>query len=267
MRSTTLGYGSRKNRKLLSGALSVLNDSNATLFNFASPRFVFSDDGVTPVVANDPIRRANNLGGAVSVFEQATLGARPLFTTELGASFDGTDDILEGTETLLNVAQNANVVTFAARFKTGALAATQHLVSLSSNGAGNRFALRVLATGAFQYALRRLDADTPLGYSTSAGTVAANTSYSVIAVVDYAGNFASIYLNDGPDLLAAALTLASAPGPTSNTTSLRARLGASPASTPTEYFNGSLRKVGFTNKLLTAAERATVFAYLNSDLV
>ena len=202
----------------------------------------------------------NGASGAVA-FSQSSSGLRPVFASGGLVQFDGTDDLLEGAGNILTIAQAANAVTFVGRVKFAAMLTSQ-LAVLSHNGAGNRFSLRVLANGALQYSLRRLDSDSPMSYTTAAGVVAANTAYSIIASVDYAGNTASIYLNGGSDILAATLTLASSPGPTSNTASLRARIGASVADSPANYFPGSIGMFALTNSVPTAAQRAAIFAEL-----
>jgi len=202
--------------------------------------------------------------GAVA-FSQSSSGPRPALASGGLVKFDGTDDLLEGTGAILNIAQNANAVTFIGRVKFGALASAQQIIVLSSNGAGNRFSFRVLSNGGLQFSLRRLDSDSPMAYNTAAGVVVANTAYSIIAVVDYVGNTASIYLNGGSDILAATLTLASSPGPTSNTTSLRARIGASSAAVPIEFFPGSIGRFAIANAVPTADQRAAIFAELALD--
>lgn len=203
----------------------------------------------------------NGASGSVA-FSQSSSGLRPVFAAGGLVQFDGTDDILEGAGNILTIAQAANAVTFIGRVKFGALAAAQQIIVLSTAGAGNRFSFRVLSTGALQFSLRRLDSDSPMAYNTAAGVVVANTAYSIIAVVDYVGNTASIYLNGGSDILAATLTLASSPGPTSNTASLRARIGASSAAVPIDFFPGSIGMFALTNSVPTAAERAAIFADL-----
>ena len=200
--------------------------------------------------------------GAAVAYSQSSAGLRPALAAAGLIQFDGNSDILEGTGAILNIAQAANAVTFIGRVKFGALAAAQQIIVLSPVGAGNRFSFRVLSNGGLQFSLRRLDADSPMAYNTAAGVVAANTAYSIIASVDYVGNTASIYLNGGSDILAATLTLASSPGPTSNTASVRARIGASAAAVPIDYFPGSIGMFALTNTIPTAAERAAIFADL-----
>ena len=195
-------------------------------------------------------------------FSQSSAGLRPVFAAGGLVQFDGADDILEGAGNILNISQAADAVTFAGRVKFGALAASQRIIVLSTVGVGRRFSFRVLSTGALQFSLSRLDSDTTMSYNTAAGVVAANTAYSIIASVNYVGNTASIYLNGGPDILAATLTLASSPGPTSNTTSLRARIGASANTVPDDFFPGSIGMFALTNSVPTAAQRAAIFAEL-----
>lgn len=218
----------------------------------------------TPVTAvSQSVGRidGNGASGAVA-FSQSSSGLRPVFASGGLVQFDGTDDLLEGAGNILTIAQAANAVTFIGRVEFGALAAAQQIIVLSKNSPGNRFSFRVLSTGALQYALRRLDSDTAMSYTTAAGVVAANTAYSIIASVDYVGNTASIYINGGADILAATLNLASPPGPTSNTASVRARLGASVAAVSIDYFPGSIGMFAITNTIPTAAQRAAIFAEL-----
>lgn len=218
----------------------------------------------TPVTAvSQSVGRidGNGASGAVA-FSQSSSGLRPVFAAGGLVQFDGTGDLLEGAGNILTISQAANAVTFIGRVKFGSLAAAQQIIVLSPVGAGNRFSFRVLSTGALQFSLRRLDADTPMSYSTAVGVVSANTAYSIIASVDYVGNTASIYLNGGSDILAAALTLASSAGPTSNTASVRARIGANAAATPIDFFSGSIGMFALTNTIPTAAERAAIFAEL-----
>ena len=266
MRSTTLGYGSRKNRKLLAKMLAVTAGGEDSLFNFSAARNCFSDDGVTQVTPGAAVYRANETEGAAT-FAQTVLASRPLFSPALGLQFDGVDDLMEGTGSLLTVAQAADAITFFGRVSFGTLAAARQLVVLSHNGSGNRFSFRVLTTGALQFSLRRLDSDTPMAYNTAAGVIVAGTTYSIVASVDYVGNTASIYLDGGPDILAATLTLASPAGPTSNTASLRCRLGASVGGVPTDFFEGAIAKAGAIKRVPSAAERSVIFEYLANNMI
>ena len=261
-----LGIGNRRRRRGPTALRQFVNSATkGAWFWPGQPGSLWqTETQTTPVTAvSQSVGRidGNGASGAVA-FSQSSAGLRPVFAAGGLVQFDGTDDILEGAGNILNISQAANAVTFAGRVKFGALAASQRIIVLSSVDAGNRFSFRVLSTGALQCSLRRLDADSYMSYTTAAGVVAANTAYSIIASVDYVGNTASIYLNGGPDILAATLTLASPPGPTSNTASVRARLGASVAASPTDYFAGAIGMFGFTNTIPTAAERAAIFADL-----
>ncbi len=261
-----LGIGNRRRRRGPTALRQFVNSaSKGAWFWPGQPGSLWqTETQTTPVTAvSQSVGRidGNGASGAVA-FSQSSSGLRPVFAAGGLVQFDGTDDILEGAGNILTIAQAANAVTFIGRVKFGALAAAQQIIVLSPVGAGNRFSLRVLASGALEYSLRRLDSDTPMSYTTAAGVVAANTTYSIIAVVDYVGNTASIYLNGGSDILAATLTLASSPGPTSNTTSLRARVGASAAAVPANYFPGSIGMFALTNSIPTAAQRAAIFAEL-----
>ena len=263
-----LGIGNRRRRRGPTALRQFVN--SATKGAWFWPRQPGSlwqtETQTTPVTAvSQSVGRidGNGASGAVA-FSQSSSGLRPVFAAGGLVQFDGTDDILEGAGNILTIAQAANAVTFIGRVKFGALAATQQIFVLSKNSPGqvSRFSFRVLSTGALQYSLRRLDSDTAMSYTTADGVVAANTAYSIIASVDYVGNTASIYLNGGPDILAATLTLASSPGPTSNTTSLRARIGASAAAVPIDFFPGSIGMFALTNSVPTAAQRAAIFAEL-----
>ena len=262
-----LGIGNRRRRRGPTALRQFVNSaSKGAWFWPGQPGSLWQTEAqTTPVTAvSQSVGRidGNGASGAVA-FSQSSAGLRPVFAAGGLVQFDGTDDILNGAGAILNIAQAANAITFIGRIKFGSLAAAQQIFVLSSNvGAARRFLFRVLSTGALQCSLRRLDSDTPLAYTTASGVVAANTTYSIIAVVDYVGNTASIYLNGGPDILAATLTLASSPGPTSNTTSLRARIGASSDAVPDEFFPGSIGMFALTNSIPTAAQRAAIFAEL-----
>ncbi len=262
-----LGIGNRRRRRGPTALRQFVNSATkGAWFWPGQPGSLWQTEAqTTPVTAaSQSVGRidGNGASGAVA-FSQSSSGQRPVFAAGGLVQFDGTDDILNGAGAILNISQAANAVTFIGRVKFGALAASQQIFVLSSNvGASRRFSFRVLSTGALQCSLRRLDADTPMSYSTAAGVVAANTAYSIIAVVDYVGNTASIYLNGGSDILAATLTLASSPGPTSNTTSLRARIGASSDTVPDDFFPGSIGMFALTNSIPTAAQRAAIFAEL-----
>ena len=262
-----LGIGNRRRRRGPTALRQFVNSaSKGAWFWPGQPGSLWqTETQTTPVTAvSQSVGRidGNGASGAVA-FSQSSSGLRPVFAAGGLVQFDGTDDILEGAGNILTISRAANAVTFIGRVKFGSLAAAQQIIALSSNvGASRRFSFRVLSTGALQCSLRRLDADSYMSYTTAAGVVAANTAYSIIASVDYVGNTASIYLNGGPDILAATLTLASPPGPTSNTASVRARLGASVAASPTDYFAGAIGMFGFTNTIPTAAERAAIFADL-----
>lgn len=261
-----LGIGNRRRRRGPTALRQFVNSaSKGAWFWPGQPGSLWQTEAqTTPVTAvSQSVGRidGNGASGAVA-FSQSSSGLRPVFAAGGLVQFDGTDDILEGGGNILTIAQAANAVTFIGRVKFGSLAAAQQIFVLSSNGSGNRFSFRVLSTGALQFSLRRLDSDSPMAYNTAAGVVVANTAYSIIASVDYVGNTASIYLNGGPDILAATLTLASSPGPTSNTTSLRARIGASSAAVPIDFFPGSIGMFALTNSVPTAAQRAAIFAEL-----
>ena len=261
-----LGIGNRRRRRGPTALRQFVNSATkGAWFWPGQPGSLWqTETQTTPVTAvSQSVGRidGNGASGAVA-FSQSSAGRRPVFAAGGLVQFDGTDDILEGAGNILTIAQAANAVTFIGRIKFGALAATQQIFVLSTTGAGNRFSFRVLSTGGLRFSLRRLDADSLMSYNTAAGVVAANTAYSIIASVDYVGNTASIYLNGGPDILAATLTLASSPGPTSNTTSLRARIGASSDAVPDEFFPGSIGMFALTNSIPTAAQRAAIFAEL-----
>lgn len=261
-----LGIGNRRRRRGPTALRQFVNSATkGAWFWPGQPGSLWqTETQTTPVTAaSQSVGRidGNGASGAVA-FSQSSSGLRPVFAAGGLVQFDGTDDILEGAGNILNIAQAANAITFIGRIKFGSLAAAQRIIVLSSVDAGNRFSFRVLSTGALQYSLRRLDADTLMSYSTAAGVVAANTAYSIIASVDYVGNTASIYLNGGPDILAATLTLASSPGPTSNTTSLRARIGANSDAVPIVFFDGAIGMFALTNSVPTAAQRAAIFAEL-----
>ena len=261
-----LGIGNRRRRRGPTALRQFVNSATkGAWFWPRQPGSLWQTEAqTTPVTAvSQSVGRidGNGASGAVA-FSQSSSGLRPVFAAGGLVQFDGTDDILEGAGAILNIAQAANAVTFIGRVKSGALAATQQIIVLSTTGVGNRFSFRVLSTGGLRFSLRRLDADSLMSYNTAAGVVAANTAYSIIASVDYVGNTASIYLNGGPDILAATLTLASPPGPTSNTASVRARIGASVAAVPDEFFPGSIGMFALTNSIPTAAQRAAIFAEL-----
>lgn len=261
-----LGIGNRRRRRGPTALRQFVNTATkGAWFWPAQPGSLWQTEAQTsPVTAvSQSVGRidGNGASGAVA-FTQSSSGLRPVFAAGGLVQFDGTDDLLEGAGNILTIAQAANAVTFIGRVKFGTLASAQQIFVLSNNAAGNRFSFRVLSNGGLQFGLRRLDADSPMAYTTAAGVVVANTAYSIIAVVDYAGNTASIYLNGGSDILAATLTLASAAGPTQNTASLRARLGASVAASPTDYLAGSIGMFALANAVPTAAQRAAIFAEL-----
>ena len=260
-----LGIGNRRRRRGPTALRQFVNSAtNGAWFWPGQPGSLWqTETQTTPVTAvSQSVGRidGNGASGAVA-FSQSSAGLRPVFAAGGLVQFDGTDDILEGAGNILNIAQAANAITFIGRIKFGSLAAAQRIIVLSHNDFGNRFSFRVLSTGALQFSLRRLDSDSPMTYNTAAGVVVENTAYSIIASVDYVGNTASIYINGGSDILAATLTLASSPGPTSNTTSSRARIGATAAS-PTDYFAGAIGMFALANAVPTAAQRAAIFAEL-----
>ena len=261
-----LGIGNRRRRRGPTALRQFVNSATkGAWFWPGQPGSLWQTEAqTTPVTAvSQSVGRidGNGASGAVA-FSQSSSGLRPVFAAGGLVQFDGTDDILEGAGNILTIAQAANAVTFIGRVKFGSLAAAQQIFVLSTNGSGNRFSFRVQASGSLQFSLRRLDADSPMSFTTASGVVAANTAYSIIACVDYVGNTASIYLNGGSDILAATLTLASSPGPTSNTASLRARIGASSAAVPIDFFPGSIGMFAITSTIPTAAQRAAIFAEL-----
>ena len=223
-----------------------------------------ADTQVTPVTGvGQTVGRIDGTGpGGAVAFSQATAGSRPALAAGGLVAYDGASDFLDGDATLLALTRNVGAVTFLGRVRIGNLTATQTIFGFSAVGSANRLSLRVLTTGALSLNYRRLDADSLLSYSTAVAVVAATTSYSVMLVVNASAGTAQLYLNGGSDILAA--TLASA-GLTQDTASLRARIGVSVATTPVEYFTGSLGRFAFTNTVPTTEERAAIFAELALD--
>lgn len=261
-----LGIGNRRRRRGPTALRQFVNTATkGAWFWPGHPGSLWQTEAQTsPVTAvSQSVGRIDGNGASKAVaFSQLSSGLRPVFAAGGLVQFDGTDDILEGDGNILTIAQAANAVTFIGRVEFGSLAASQQIFVLSSTGAVNRVSFRVRSTGALQYSLRRLDADTLMSYSTATGVVVANTAYSIIASVDYVGNTASIYLNGGSDILAATLTLGSPAGPTSNTASFRARIGASTATIPIDFFSGSIGMFALADAVPTAAQRAAIFAEL-----
>lgn len=170
-----------------------------------------------------------------------------------------TNDYMELPSASYGVAQNVGGITMFAVMGSSSLAAINSAIAISTNTADSaRSSLDINSTGpAFRTGGRRLDADSFA--STQAGLPVVNTSAIVCGVLDYSAATAQVFVNGSAAAAAAAFQTA---GSTSNTASLRARIGSSLANTPASFMNGTLSQVLIYNRALTATEILNVSKYL-----
>jgi hypothetical protein len=198
-----------------------------------------------------------------SVASQGTGANQPTKQTASGETvvrFDKTNDRLTLNGDGLTVTQNVTGVTVFARVKPSDVTGTNVILAFN-NGAtagSHRLILRELTN--WDAGGRRLDADTFA--QISGGTAASTTSIAVLSLVaDYTNTDLFLYL-DG--VAAGQNTSWLTTGSTSNTASLSAAIGSTTDSTPVEFWGGDVYEILVYDRVLDAAERQQVEAFLGA---
>jgi hypothetical protein len=240
---------------------SFLAGTKGGLIDFRDRSRLFQDAaGTTPVTANgQPIGLAGSVGPVVPfTFSQATAGAFPTSATA-GAAFDG-GDWLDGGINARLVFRNVEQAFVGVRFSVDTLASVNAIMGFATNLGFARLVLSVLTTGAISANIRRLDPESPVTVTSSAGLVSVGVVYDAGLLVNYTTGSISIRLNASE--VATGITTSSG-GPSSDTTSVPGRIGRGIENpSPTGFLAGSISYVLLANKLPTVAEWNTIRARL-----
>lgn len=240
----------------------------AAFWDFSKADTVFEDDALTnPAEVGDGVKgfTARAVGGLASAgwFEFGT--NLPIWETTYG-DFSGTNDFLQGTATQRAMFQNAAAGVLGVSFRLDTLSVPQVLIAFGDGvtPVAARFAITVEANGSFRVTVKRADADATIGPLSAAGLITTGQVYTIIATVDWStGGAGAIkgYLNGGSDRVNGTL---SGSGNTSNTVSLRSRLGCAVSST--SFLDGRIYRAFAGQFIPTAAERALINGVLRGGL-
>lgn len=229
-----------------------------------------TDDTSTPVAAaGQPVGRIEARGHVAPLsYSNTVAGAYPT-SGAAGLGFDG-GDYMEGGSNLRDLLRGVGAWGFMVRGTVDGPPSPPRIICAFSSGVGVtavRQLLAITSTGAIQLQARRADPDSVTSLSTATGLVTAGAPFSLIATVNLevgGANAMQVYLDGSADLLAGTL---SGSGNSQDSASLRARLGASLAASPGNFFSGQLRRLAIATgpaalAIPTAAERAAIFAEL-----
>ncbi len=216
---------------LVPEAEAIIEASTGAFWDFSDASTVFETSGTSdPCEATDPIytATARAVGGlATATWSQATLASRPVWQTTY-AAFDGSNDEMNGESGgAASLFQNVGAGFLACSFRLDTLSADRVLLAFGQGvtATSDRFQLSITSTGALRALAYRADGGS-LGFKDStAGLITTGVDYTVLVSVDWATGGAGAfkgYINGGADVLNG--TLAGS-GNTSNTASLRTRLG------------------------------------------
>jgi hypothetical protein len=246
----------------------LVGTKTAAYWDFSDASTVFEDDTLlNPAEVADGVKgfTARAVGGLASAgwFE---FGSNvPVWQTTYG-DFNGTNAFLQGTATQRAMFQNAAAGVLGVSFRLDTLAAAQTLVAFSEGVTQTtvRFSITVEADGSFRVTVNRADGDSVQSDLSGTGVITTATVYTIIATVDWATGGAGAlkgYLNNGSDLLNHTLT---GSGNTSNTASLRSRLGSSVNSL--QFTDGRIYRAFAGAFIPTTAERALINGVLRGGL-
>lgn len=179
-----------------------------------------------------------------------------------------TTKYLTGLPPIGTVTQNVTGVTqFVVALASAAGGATPRHIFTISNGTiatQNRQGISFgTSTDLTRSTIRRLDAGSLETFTSAAGfPIIEDVPFIFSTVTDYTAALASGYLN-GAEAIAPAAIAAGA-GLTSNTVSLRTRIGSGLAAVATQFWEGYIAEILLYRKALSAAERRQVEAYLST---
>lgn len=216
------------------------------------------------LVANFDASRGNGNSSTIvaSTGETWTInrtGADPAMIVSSPQVLFVTDDYYDLPSASYGVAQNVTGITMFSTARSSSLAtpATLFAISIGSAAAPARASISVTAIPNYRVGGRRLDADSFA--ERISGTPTTSVSFIQCGVLDYSSATAQIFVNGVSVGGAGAFQT---PGSTSNTASLRARIGSSLGDTPSEYMNGTVSEVIIYNRALTATEILQVSRFL-----
>jgi hypothetical protein len=239
----------------------------AAFWDFAAASTVFSNSaGTTPATAGNQLQhlKARAVGGLANA-NFVEFGNGPVWETTY-ADFNGSNHFLQGETNNLDLFRNAGAGVLGVSFRLDTLSGLAILIGFSEGvtATNDRFVIRVESTGAFTVLISRADGG-GIQFKTSAtGLITTGTVYSLVATVDWATGGAGAlkgYLNSGSDLLNHTLT---GSGNTSNTASLRSRMGV--ALNSTARIDGRIYRAFAGQFIPTATERALINGVLRGGL-
>lgn len=236
---------------------------NATFTPAIGTKYQTNADATPVTTAGQAVGRWRAAAGyaADMLFDQAAAGARPAWNTDR-VTFDGTADYMDGSAAQLPFTNGQTQIMFAMRARLTSISGTPHLLNVATGTGATtaRLALRINPTGSPRIDYRRLDADSNTNTSSSApGPVTANTWFKVMWAMDLVNNIASGFVDNGPDLIAFAMT---GSGGFSATDSLRMRFMANLTNTAALFSAGDVSSIIMGNKYPTPAERTAIFGAL-----
>lgn len=212
---------------------------------------------------NDPVGLVQAVGPISPwTWQQSVAGSRPLIYAS-GISFNGTAHRLEGDTTNLGLFKNVAGGTIAIRGMLTALAATYGIFGWSEGVTSNQSRLQISITsaGVISVAVRRIDGDTTQSFLSATGSIVVNTPFSIIATIDWAtsGKFRG-YLGLPIPLISGTYT--GTPANTSNTASLRSRIGSNIGNTNFSPLRAAF--VAAIPRVLTALEIEDALINMNA---
>jgi hypothetical protein len=210
----------------------------------ASPTYCFSDAaGTVPCAVADPVYVWKDRSGNARDLTQATLAARPTLRQVSGkyvVRFDGTDDFIDRAHTQVGT-------TGQGYFYRGILNAAGNFPMVLVNRNNSR-------EFRFNGTLRKIETLRNGGAVMGATAVPLATSFTAIATHNYGNDTCEVFYNGvsdatGPDIMDAAASPADL-----------IRLGARSAGQ--FHWSGDLYEIGYLERPLSAAEVASIHAYL-----
>lgn len=254
-----LSFGMTRRRGRIPFPATVLSAAGMWI-DYRDVNRLFQDDaGATPVTAVGQTVGRVAWQGAAGLDVQATALSRPVWNGDR-LTFDGTDDQMDGSGTpILGLFQNVSALFAAVSFQFSVLSPA----AIFSWGEGvtaaqPRFQGGITGAGGIvSISSRRSDGDTTVVGNTGIA-VSAGVRYVLMTQLDWTAQTLNVYLSTGPgsETQIGAFTGIGTAGVTSNTASLRQRLGAnSNNATP---LNGSIYSLAADAKLMTTDDRAAI---------
>ena len=174
-----------------------------------------------------------------------------------GLDFDGVNErVYLGSN--LDIVRNKSAVTLAAWVRRESILAgwLDHVVNFSNNGGtGSRASLFLASSGNVRVIARSADTDAEQIVATISSPIALNTWYHVAAVIDYAADFISLYVNGA---LVTSGSVNFSRNTTADTPSFGGAIGAS-SFNPVKYFDGQIDEVYVYGRALNSSEIAQLY--------